>query len=256
LLCHAAAAAAAAVGGAATAAADATLRLSLQALTAAVCNEAVQLEPADASAVLCAAACGTNHIEARAPPAWLPSVGCFNAAYFLLLALLKHRMALVHRHGAPLLLNALRGMLRALGASQLQSDAAALDGALGGEAQLVPAGATEQPRGTERAGPPLQLPLECTRHVARLLEEVAAKAHRKAFVRHAAYLLADVVGLFVHRPPPPDHRAELLPGVHALLGMCTPIELQECHAGGDGTSKRALKALREEYEATRFKGMV
>ena len=131
-------------------------------------------------AVLCAAACGTNHIEARAPPAWLPSVGCFNAAYFLLLALLKHRMPLVHRHGAPLLLNALRGMLRALGASQLQSDAAALDGALGGEAQLVPAGATEPPRGTEWAGPPLRLPLECTRHVARLLEEVAAKAHRKS----------------------------------------------------------------------------
>ena len=87
-------------------------------------------------------------------------------------------------------------------------------------------------------------------------EEVAAKAHRKALVRHAAYLLADVLALFVHRPPSPAHRAELLPGVHALLSMCTTVELQECHAGSDGMGKRALQALRETYEATRFKGKV
>ena len=88
------------------------------------------------------------------------------------------------------------------------------------------------------------------------LEEVSAKAHRKALVRHAAYLLADVLALFVHRPPSPAHRAELLPGVHALLSMCTTVELQECHAGSDGTAKRALQALRETHEATRFKGKV
>ena len=83
-----------------------------------------------------------------------------------------------------------------------------------------------------------------------------AKAHRKAFVRHAAYLLADVVALFVHRPPSPLHRAELLPGVHALLAMCTTVELRECHAASDGAGKRALKALLETHEATRFKGKI
>ena len=187
-------------------------------------------------------------------------------------------MALVHRHGAPLLLAALRGLLRALGASPSiapQPSAAAAGGAgagagAGGGAgggggagalldEPVALGAAELPRAAapaESAESIVQLPLECTRHVSRLLEEVAGKAHRKALVRHAAYLLADVLSLFVHRPPSPAHRAELLPGVHALLGMCTTVELQECHAGSDGTAKRALQALRETYEATRFKGKV
>ena len=179
-------------------------------------------------------------------------------------------MALVHRHGAPLLLAALRGLLRALGASPSiapQPSAAAAGGGGGGGGggagalldEPVALGAAELPRAAapaESAESILQLPLECTRHVSRLLEEVAGKAHRKALVRHAAYLLADVLSLFVHRPPSPAHRAELLPGVHALLGMCTTVELQECHAGSDGTAKRALQALRETYEATRFKGKV
>ena len=180
-------------------------------------------------------------------------------------------MALVHRHGAPLLLAALRGLLRALGASPSiapQPSAAAAGGGGGGGAgagagalldEPVALGAAELPRAAapaESAESKVQLPLECTRHVSRLLEEVAGKAHRKALVRHAAYLLADVLSLFVHRPPSPAHRAELLPGVHALLGMCTTVELQECHAGSDGTAKRALQALRETYEATRFKGKV
>ena len=180
-------------------------------------------------------------------------------------------MALVHRHGAPLLLAALRGLLRALGASPSiapQPSAAAAGGGGGGGGgggagalldEPVALGAAELPRAAapaESAESIVQLPLECTRHVSRLLEEVAGKAHRKALVRHAAYLLADVLSLFVHRPPSPAHRAELLPGVHALLGMCTTVELQECHAGSDGTAKRALQALRETYEATRFKGKV
>ena len=180
-------------------------------------------------------------------------------------------MALVHRHGAPLLLAALRGLLRALGASpsiapQLSAAAAGGGGGGGGGGgagalldEPVALGAAELPRAAapaESAESIVQLPLECTRHVSRLLEEVAGKAHRKALVRHAAYLLADVLSLFVHRPPSPAHRAELLPGVHALLGMCTTVELQECHAGSDGTAKRALQALRETYEATRFKGKV
>lgn len=261
LLCnHAHAAATAALtpgddaaGAAATA--DTTVRLCLQALTAAICNEALLLGPADVSAVLCASACSVSHLEARASPASLPSAGSFNAAYFLLFALLKHRMALVHQHGAPLLLAALRGMLRALGASQ-QGGGEALDGGSHSEAPPGSARVSEPPHADAQVELPLRLPLECTRHVARLLEEVAAKAHRKAFVRHAAHLLADTVSLFVHRPPPPDHRAELLPGVHALLGLCTPIELQECLAGSDGMSKRALKTLWETYEAMRFKGNV
>ena len=232
LLCsHAAAAAAAANAAAANAAAaadggapsaevsraDTGLRLCLQALTAATCNEGLRLEAADASAVLCAAACGVARVEARAAPAWLPSAAAFNAGYFLLLALLKQRMALVHRHGAPLLLAAVRGMLRAVGASQQLASASA-------SAATQPT--QPQPSHPQQPPPPPQpqrepLPLECTRNVRRLLEEISAKAHRKAFVRHAAYLLADVVALFVHRPPSPLHRAELLPGVHALLAMCT-----------------------------------
>jgi hypothetical protein len=179
-------------------------------------------------------------------------------------------MALVHRHGAPLLLAALRGLLRALGASPCiapQPSAAAAAGGGGGGGggggalldEPGARGAAELPRAPPAAvaaEAAVPLPLECTRHVSRLLEEVAAKAHRKALVRHAAYLLADVLALFVHRPPSPAHRAELLPGVHALLSMCTTVELQECHAGSDGMGKRALQALRETYEATRFKGKV
>ena len=41
---------------------------------------------------------------------------------------------------------------------------------------------------------------------------------------------------------------ELLPGIHALLGMCTEVEVQACHAASDGGKQRALKELLESYE--------
>ena len=58
---------------------------------------------------------------------------------------------------------------------------------------------------------------------------------------------------FVVRKKPPG---KLLPGAHAVIGMCTSVELQECHAASDGAAKRALQALRESHEATRFKGKI
>ena len=36
-------------------------------------------------------------------------------------------------------------------------------------------------------------------------------------------------------------------GVHALIGMCTEVEVQSLHAASDGTNKRILKDLLEGY---------
>ena len=40
---------------------------------------------------------------------------------------------------------------------------------------------------------------------------------------------------------------ELLPGVHALIGMCTEVEVQALHAASDAPSQRVLKELLETY---------
>ena len=63
-------------------------------------------------------------------------------------------------------------------------------------------------------------PLECVRNLRRFYELLAA--HKKVLVRHGSYLLVDVVGVCRERPLPPAAQCELLPGIHALLGMCTP----------------------------------
>ena len=84
------------------------------------------------------------------------------------------------------------------------------------------------------------------RNLRRLYELLAP--HKKALVRHGSYLLADVVGVCRERPLPPAAQRELLPGIHALLGMCTEVEVQAVHAASDPGRQRVLKDLLESYQ--------
>ena len=91
------------------------------------------------------------------------------------------------------------------------------------------------------------------RNLRRLYELLAA--HKKALVRHGSYLLADVVGVCRERPLPPAAQRELLPGIHALLGMCTEVEVQAVHAASDPGRQRVLKDLLESHQHSfKYKG--
>mmetsp|Transcript_14773 Transcript_14773/g.45103 ORF Transcript_14773/g.45103 Transcript_14773/m.45103 type:complete len:1088 (+) Transcript_14773:2-3265(+) len=200
----------------------------------------------------------------------LPSAPTFTAAYFLLLALLRQRGPLVHS-AVPHFLAALRGMLFSLG----WASATAVHGRTARAETLSSSNRTKEvppsmdiaiaalhpsavhPPDASAIGrtPPaaLSLDLECVRHLRRLFE--AAATHRRSLVRYGAYILSDVVALLRHRPLSPSAQAELLPGLYALVGMCTQVELQEVHAGLDQVGKRVLKELLDGYQATyRFRG--
>ena len=48
---------------------------------------------------------------------------------------------------------------------------------------------------------------------------------------------------------------ELLPGIHALLGMCSEYEVQWCHTNGDYSRQQLLKEWLESYEQSfKYKG--
>jgi hypothetical protein len=202
------------------AAADTARALSLQALTVLSTNDQVKLQPSDGAALLLAAGSVCAHLELRtAPPrAALPSAHAFGASYFLLVALLRQRGRLVHS-AAPLLLAAVRGLLHAVAHAPPAAPPAEHDGSL---------------------------PLECVRNLRRLLELLAA--HKKALVRHCSYVLADLLSVCRERPLPAAAQRELLPGIHAVLGICTEVEVQAVHAASDAARQRVLKDLLESYE--------
>ena len=69
--------------------------------------------------------------------------------------------------------------------------------------------------------------------------------------------MADIVAVWRERPLPAAAQRELLPGIHALLGMCSEVEVQAVHAVSDGGRKRVLKELLESYDRMhKFKGKV
>jgi len=193
-------------------------------------------------------------------------------------ALLRQRSRLVHR-AVPLLIATIRGLL--LTAAYSSRAAAALNPAwpeavvteavvtaavvTGTSTADGAAGATSEVTDTARgarygaAGATSEgvaagaFPLECVRNLRRLYELLAA--HKKVLVRHGSYLLADVVGVCRERPLPPAAQRELLPGIHALLGMCTEVEVQAVHAASDPGRQRVLKDLLESYQHSfKYKG--
>ena len=219
---------------------DTARTCAVQALTALVTNDQLPLAASDGATLLLAAGSVAAHVELHAAPcrgasvahgiahtlpgAPLPSAGAFNASYYLLIALLRQRPRLVHA-AAPLLLAAVRGLLHALGRA-----------APGAPGHAERGGTPETPR----------LPLECARNVRRLLEAIAG--HKKVLMRHGSYLLADIVAVLKERPLPARAMEELLPGIHALLGMCSEVEVQACYAVSDGVRQRMLISLLESYE--------
>jgi len=214
----------------------------VQALTALLTNGQLRFELIDAAAFLRAAGAPCAHVSLRSPPATLPSAATFGAAYFLLLALLRQRGALVHT-AAPLYFSAVRGMLFALGwADATASSTAAASSASAATSAAAPPALEGRAPAREPMG------LDCARHARRLLEETAA--HKRSLVRYGAYALSDVVALLRYRPLGAAAQAELMPGVYSLIGMCTQVELQELHANSDPVGKRILADLLEGYQTS------
>lgn len=97
------------------------------------------------------------------------------------------------------------------------------------------------------------LPVESARNLGRLLEETAQ--HKKHVVRHGSFLLADILSLCRDLPLPAAAHKELLPGIHALLGMLTEVEVQAVHAASNAASRKLLQELLASYEASfKYKG--
>jgi len=71
--------------------ADSVRRISLQALTALATNDQLKFSSSDGAIFLHATASLLAHVNLKASPLWLPSAAAFNAAYFLLMALLRQR---------------------------------------------------------------------------------------------------------------------------------------------------------------------
>lgn len=95
--------------------------------------------------------------------------------------------------------------------------------------------------------------MESVRHLRRVLEEIAT--HKKHAVRHGAYLLADVLAMHRELPLPAAAHKELLPGIHALLGMVTDVEVQAVHAVSNPFSRKLLQDLLSSYESSfKYKG--
>ena len=187
---------------------------------------------ADVAGILLAASSVGAHLRLKETPhrKSVPSPSAFHASYFLLVALLRQRSRLVHA-SAPLLLAAIRGLLYALAHSPAVSP-------------------TQEPAHSHEVAPDV---LECARNFRRLLEQFAL--HRKVLVRHGSYLLADLVAVCHERPLPAAAQQEVLPGIHAVLGMCTEVEVQAVHAASDPMRQRVLKDLLESYERSfKYKG--
>lgn len=91
------------------------------------------------------------------------------------------------------------------------------------------------------------------------LSRVAVQAHSKYCAELVADYLTRVAEL---RLDPCSHAAfhALQDGLHALLGACSPFELQQLHvrlsAGLGGVRQAMLAQLREHYESSRYTGQV
>lgn len=233
--------------------ADGVRRLALQALTALATNDQLRFRPPDGSAFFLAAG------SVGCPPLELchaqrarshSSAAAFGASYFLAAALLRQRGKLVHAAVAGfltvaryLLHSTVRGSCGA--GNVLATDAQ-------GEWQLFLSERTHD-RLCRAASPPVGL--DCVHNVRRLLEEMAS--HRKALVRHGSYVLAELVVMLRERPLLRSVHRELLPGMHAILGMCTVVEVQAVHATSDPARQLVLGWMLESYEASfKYRGMV
>ena len=232
-------------------AADSLRTMALQALTALATNDQVKLAPNDGAPILLAAAAVGSRLDLRRRPAdptfAVPSACAFGASHCLLSAMLRQRPRLVHAC-VPLLIACVRSHLLALVHAPARAAAS--------PPPAAPAAFGVQSGRAVAAGAPAPSPgVECARHLRRLLEGLAL--HKKVLVRHGSYLLAEVVGAMRERPLHPSCQRELLPGVHALLGMCTEVEVQAVYAAssGDGGRQRVLKDLVESYERSfKYKG--
>ena len=94
---------------------------------------------------------------------------------------------------------------------------------------------------------------EEARTLRRLLE--AFVPHRRVFLRFMKFPLAELLTTLRDRPLPAAVMKELLPGIHALLGMCSEYEVQWCHTNGDYSRQQLLKEWLESYEQSfKYKG--
>jgi hypothetical protein len=105
--------------------------------------------------------------------------------------------------------------------------------------------------GSEEGG----LGLVCAEDVSRLFEELSE--HAKTLNKYVPYLLTDYIRVTDQYPLPPAIKQALLPGVYALISMCTEHELQFVFRVLEETGKATFRKLYEDYQHNwKFTGKV
>ena len=87
--------------------------------------------------------------------------------------------------------------------------------------------------------------LTCTNDINRLLECFAD--HEKAFNKHAPYLISDIIHLQKELPLPQSIRTHLLPGIYAILRICSKHELDLINIWLDEAGKSIFHSLHADY---------
>lgn len=85
----------------------------------------------------------------------------------------------------------------------------------------------------------------CTENLARLLEEMSK--HPKQFNKYVAQLLVQYIQLTEVNPLSPATKQALLPGIYALLDICSEFEYKVISRQVDETGRAIFKKLFEEY---------
>jgi hypothetical protein len=96
------------------------------------------------------------------------------------------------------------------------------------------------------------IPVEWSERVSRLLEELGQRAHKKSLNKYVPYLIVDVIRGQQRYTLSPHHQRALLPGVYALLSICSKHEFQYIFSVLPAACKPLFKTLHSNY-STKFK---
>ena len=88
--------------------------------------------------------------------------------------------------------------------------------------------------------------------LARLLEHLCV--HRKAISKYAVYALLDYFGAQETYQIPAAVKRALLPGIQALIAVCSDYEFQQLHISLDHAGRELFNVARTDYEAVKFRG--
>jgi hypothetical protein len=99
------------------------------------------------------------------------------------------------------------------------------------------------------------LPVICAENVARLYTELTQNA--SVMKKYAIYIVVDYLQLLEYETVPQEVKDAVLPGVYALLDICSEAEYNHMFKAMDETGKSMFRSLLAEYKRDfKFTGKV